>query len=157
LKDKEASVRLAASRALRLFSGAEAGFAVSTLMELLASSDIETRREAASALGEFGPFAKTALPPLHKLLDDPDPCVRNAAAWAGSRISAANANRVAVISLLVGLKDREPRTRQDAARLLGVLGPDARDAIAALGEARQDDVETVRNAAAEALLKIQGK
>ncbi|MEI7684639.1 MAG: HEAT repeat domain-containing protein [Planctomycetota bacterium] len=157
LKDREPAVRLAASRALRLFDGAEAGFAVSALMELLASSDPETRRDAAAALGEFGSVAKAALPPLHKLLSDSDPLVRNAASWAGARITSSAANRYAVITLISALRDRDPRTRLDAARHLGSLGPDAREAIAALREARQDDVETVRNAAAEALAKVQAK
>ena len=61
---------------------------------------------------------------------------------------------IAYNNLGAALKDRDPRARQDAARLLGALGADARDAIVALGEARQDDVEAVRTAAAEALLRI---
>lgn len=155
LKDKEAAVRLAASNALRLYDGAEAGFAVSTLMELLTHADAEVRRDAATALAGFGQYAKAALPPLHKLQNDPDPIVRNAASWAEARIVSSTANRLAVVSLIAALKDRDPKTRQDACRLLGLLGHDARDAITALGDARQDDVEYVRVAAAEALLKIR--
>ncbi len=157
LKDTDAAVRLAAALALRPFNGAEAGFAVSTLMELLTQADADTRRDAVLALAEFGPYAKAALPPLHKLQDDPDQFVRNAASWAEARITASTANRQAVVALIAALKDRDPRARQDAARLLGALGPDARDAIAALGDARQDDVEAVRATAAEALAKIQGR
>jgi HEAT repeat protein len=156
LKDADAEVRLAAGRALRLFNGAEAGFAVSTLMELLTHADADMRREAASSLADFGPYAKAALPPLHKLQSDADPRVRNAAWWAEARITAATANRLAVMSLRAALKDRDPRTRQDAARLLGALGADAREALSALGEARQDDVEAVRTAAAEAFAKVAG-
>jgi HEAT repeat protein len=157
LKDEEASVRLAAGRALRFYSGAEAGFAVNTLMELLAHADPDMRREAAVALAEYGPYAKASLPPLHKLQSDSDPRVRNAASWAEARISSSAATRQAVQSLASALKDRDPRAREDAARLLGAFGRDARDAIPALGEARQDDVEAVRTAAAEALWRINNR
>ncbi len=155
LKDADASVRYAAALALRPYNGAEAGFAVSALMELLTQDGADIRRDAILALAEFGTYAKASLPLLHKLQDDPDQRVRNAASWAEARITSATANRLAVASLVAALKDRDPRARQDAARLLGALGPDARDAISALGEARQDDVDAVRMTAAEALLKIQ--
>lgn len=155
LKDSDPQVRLSAGRSLRLFSGAESGFAVTTLMELLASDEAEIRREAALALAEFGPSAKASLPPLHKLLSDRDPRVRNAVSWASARITASTASRGTVVALMVTLRDRDPRAREDAARLLGNLGPDAREAIDALRDARQDDVESVRAAAAEALGKIQ--
>ena len=64
--------------------GAEA---VPLLVEQLASPRADIRRWAATVLGQMGPDATEAIPPLISLLSDPDPRVRTAAQHALDLIS----------------------------------------------------------------------
>lgn len=157
LKDDDSGVRLAAATALRVIQGPEASPAIPVLVALLSDKDAGVRRDAVAALADFGAAAKDALPPLKGAVEDADAGVRNAAARAVARITAAEANCRAVGVHVAALKDKDPRTRQEAARFLGAVGPDARDAVAALSAARQDEDEDVRKAATEALVKIQAR
>jgi HEAT repeat protein len=154
LRDAEPSVRLAAAAALRVLSD-EPEPALAALLALLAHDKPEVRRDAAAGLAAFGASAKEAVVPLRQAMNDPDAGVRSAAACAVARVTTAAANRDSVVVMIQALKDEDPRARQDAARFLGSIGPDARDAIAALVEARRDDNEDVRRAASEALVKIR--
>jgi HEAT repeat protein len=155
LKDEDPSVRIEAAAALRSILGSEASHAVPVLVDLLAQKQAEVRREAAAQLADFGAVAIRSVPALNDAQKDADAGVRSAAAWATARITAAEANQRAAAVMIAALKDKEPRARLDAVRFLGTIGPDARAAIAALTEARLDDSEEVRKAAAEALAKIQ--
>ncbi|HEV3028500.1 MAG TPA: HEAT repeat domain-containing protein, partial [Planctomycetota bacterium] len=81
----------------------------------------------------------------------------SAVAWAIARITGGQATQTAIEVMIAALKDKEPRARQDAARLLGEVGTDARSAAPALQAALDDENEDVRKAAQEALGKVQGK
>jgi HEAT repeat protein len=155
LRDEDVSVRLAAASALRAIQPDEPVPAVPALVSLLTHRQAEIRRDTATGLASFGATAAGALPPLRATLEDPDAGVRSAAAYAVARITAAEANRASVALMIAALKDEDPRARQDAARFLGAIGPDAREAIAALSAARRDDNEDVRRSAGEALAKIR--
>jgi HEAT repeat protein len=157
LKDEDTGVRLAAVQALIAIRGPEAKEPIAALAELLAHTEASTRRDAASALADLGIAAKETLPALTRLLKDPDGGVRSAAAWAVARIKSAEAAQASVTVMLPALEDKEARVRQEGARFLGQLGPDAKTAIPALTKALQDDDDEVRKAAAEALGKIQAK
>ncbi|HVR86802.1 MAG TPA: HEAT repeat domain-containing protein [Planctomycetota bacterium] len=157
LADDDLGVRLAAARALFAVQGPEAQSAIPVLAQALKDEDPDNRREAASVLGGFAGAGKTALPALTLALKDSDGGVRCAVAWAMARITGGQATQTAIEVMLSGLKDKEPRARQDAARLLGEVGTDARSAAPALTAALEDDNEDVRKAAQEALGKVQGK
>ncbi|HLY07741.1 MAG TPA: HEAT repeat domain-containing protein [Planctomycetota bacterium] len=157
LADDDAGVRLASARALFSILGSEAQAAIPVLAQALKDENPDLRRDAASVLGDFGGAGKTALPALTPALKDPDGGVRCAAAWAVARITGGQATQRAVEVLIGGLKDKEPRARQDAARILGDVGTDARSAAPALTAALDDENDDVRKAAAEALGKVQGK
>jgi HEAT repeat protein len=157
LRDEEPSVRLAAAAALRAIQGPDAEPAVAALVPLLSHADANIRRDTAAALAEFGAAAKVAIPALDEAQRDADASVRSAAALAVARITAAEAHRGAITVMIAALKDKAPRARLDAARFLGSLGPHAGEAVPALVEARLDENEEVRRAAAEALTKIQGR
>ena len=60
-----------------------------------------------------------------------------------------------VRELIVNLKDGDMRTRERAARALGMIGPQAREAAGALREALKDPEPAVRNVAKDALKKIE--
>jgi HEAT repeat protein len=157
LRDEDAAVRLAAAAALRSIRGAESEPAVPALIGLLTHSHADVRRDAAVGLAAYGAAAKAADAPLRAALNDADAGVRSAAACALARITGSAANHDAVAIMLEALKDKDARARQEAARFLGVVGPDARDAIAPLTQARYDENEDVRRAATEALAKIQAR
>ena len=56
-----------------------------------------------------------------------------------------------------GLSSKEESVRRGASFVLGTIGPQAKAAVPALTKAAQDDKATVRQAATQALTKIQGK
>jgi HEAT repeat protein len=157
LNDEDASVRLSAALALRALRTNDPAPAVQALTELLSNKSASMRRDAANALADFGAAAKSAVTALNVSLKDADTGVRTAAARAVARITTAEANREAVTVMIEALRDKDPKARLDAARLLGAVGEDAWDAISALTEARQDESEEVRRAVAEALAKIQSR
>jgi HEAT repeat protein len=157
LGDDEAGVRLAAARALFSIQGIEAAMVIPVMTRALKDDDPDMRRDAAALIGDFGAAAKDSVPALIASLKDPDGGVRSAAAWAIARITGGQATQKAIDVMIAALKDKEPRARQDAARLLGDVGPDARSAIPALNEAMEDPNDEVRKAATDALGKVQGK
>ncbi|HLY73080.1 MAG TPA: HEAT repeat domain-containing protein [Planctomycetota bacterium] len=157
LSDEDVGVRLAAARALFSIQGTEAQSAIPVLAQMLKDEDADNRREAASALGAFGGAGKTAIPALTPGLKDSDGGVRSAVAWAIARITGGQANQSAIEVMIAALKDKEPRARLDAARLLGEVGTDARSAIPALTTALEDENDDVRKTAQESLGKVQGK
>ncbi len=158
LKDKEVAVRLAAGRAILAIKGKEARVVAPVMAKALANNDSNARRDAAQLLGDLGLSAQSALPALRQSLQDKDAGVRSAAAFAIARITTAKANNSAAAIMLEAFKHEDPRVRQDAARFLGLIGPDAGAAVTALTQAKdKDEDEGVRKAAAEALGKIQAK
>jgi HEAT repeat protein len=84
LKAPDASDRLHGIHALKERAD-QANVVVPALMEVLKDSDTFVRRDAAAALGEFGPDAKSAVPALLALQNDKEP-VRRAAADALEKI-----------------------------------------------------------------------
>lgn len=61
----------------------------------------------------------------------------------------------AVPALLAGLKDAKPEIRGRYAYYLGRIGAPAREALPALGELKSDPAQSVREAAGEAIAKIE--
>ncbi|MDD3566085.1 MAG: HEAT repeat domain-containing protein [Methanothrix sp.] len=155
-KDGDPKVREAAKEALEKIGDPRT---VDQLIEALKDEDGLAREGAVTALGETGD--PRAIDPLIEALKDEDWLVRSSAARALGEIGDARA----VAPLIGALKDEYARVRSSAARALGEIG-DAR-AVAPLTEALKDEsvmymassgtYETVREAAAEALEKIQAE
>jgi HEAT repeat protein len=131
--------------------------------ELQPSQSAPQRRSAAFALGKLGAKAFYSIPRLVKSLEDTDPTVRDAAAYALGEICAAlaeNSNHASawdhtgysLVSLLA--KDSDARVRRSAAFALGSQGRDASPAQGALRKALQDKAPMVRQQAARALGRI---
>jgi len=87
------------------------------LAEVLRTADAESRAEAARLLAELGP---ETVPLLVPALDDPDPGVRRAAAWALEYIGVDRDG--AVERLRLALEDSSDEVRVMAAGALGDLG-----------------------------------
>lgn len=140
LKDSDAQVHDKAIKAV----------SVPTLIKLLEERDVPLRTAVARGLGSKGSAAKEAAGPLLLALQDKYPAVRAAAEEALIGIG-----KPAVPVLVKGLKDSEASMRMRCARILGKIGPDAKDAIPALMAATKDPDTVVYTEAKIALTKIQ--
>jgi HEAT repeat protein len=89
LKDPDGDVRVAAAEALLKIAPEKQGeAALVVLAEALKSPDLLIRLRAAEALAGRGPQAKSVLPALRAVLQDPEPEVRQAAREALKRAGA---------------------------------------------------------------------
>jgi len=128
--------------------------AVPQLIRELEDADAEYRWSAAGVLAAIGPSAAEATPALISILNDPDEKVRWYAAWALGEIGAKAGN--AVPALIVALNDIDDDVRGYAARALGKIGiPAAESAILALRTLESDENPNLREAAAEALRRLE--
>ncbi len=133
--------------------GPAAKDAVPALIDALKGGDWDMRCYAAEALGRIGPAAKAAVPALEEALKDKkDKNVRFYAAEALARLGLPDRGLPVLIALLKG---KSWILRKYAAMALGEIGAPAKAAIPALREALKDKEADVRNAAAEALKRIQ--
>jgi HEAT repeat protein len=176
LTDPDPKTEMAARQALK-----EGGSqAVPVLAELLRSDRVGARWKAAEMLGQMEKEAQPAVPALVQALHDDDAHVRFVAAsaldalgYTGSEtipvwqtmLSSDNplpairglahcgtAAAPAVPRLIELLQDRDSEIRWNAARTLGLIGPQAKAAVPALISAlKKDDDPLVREHAAEAL------
>lgn len=160
LRDPVVDVRLAGSVTLKVAAMASdenaraLQAAAPALIERLADSSPEVRREAADALTAVRPHTPAAASPaLLGLLDDPSAEVREAALGAiGGLATATPVVEAALVSTLRG--GDEPTVRGDAARALGNLRADGATAVEALVGAVDDTEPYVRRQAVRALGKL---
>lgn len=154
LKDPAREVRFAAAEALvALGETAEARAAgVPALTEGLSAADAGTRVRACELLQKLRADAKSAVPDLKKLLDDPARGAQLPAALALADIDPKSAAG-AVPVLVAGLRGTEADAPR-AAAALGALGPLAKDAVPALVEQFEAKRAQSRIAAADAVPRI---
>ena len=122
---------------------------IPAITELLKDEDKGVRCEAASALGNMGPEAKTSIPALTNLLKDKDAIVRRTAVVVLAKIGPEAKTTIPAITKL--LKDTDSAVRWDAAAAIGRIGPAATAAIPALIGLLKDEAPDVRCIAAWAL------
>ena len=131
--------------------GPAARAAVPALIERLDPNCRMVREGAAQALGSIGPEAEAAIPALAGEM---------AASGSGEAAIYADAlagiGPAAVPALAAGLNGDMPWLRTCVAYELASMGPDAKAALPALRKALKDEYEEVREAAGEAIRKIEG-
>ncbi len=141
--------------------GPEAKDAVGVLIESLASDDREVRGTACYALGKMGPAAAAAVPALQQRLQAADGAAHTALIWSLLKIRPGDADlEKTVVPLLVqALNRQEELVRVEAAAALGGLAAAAEPSVVArLKElAEKDPSDQVREAAAEAVKKLEAK
>lgn len=144
--------------------GPDAATAAPRLGELLVAkgTDVELRRTAAGALDQFGADARSAVPALRKALQDDDRFVRTLALHAiGQQAPAPSPETHALVAdVLACLGDRVVEVRVAAAETIAglgaeALGPDLPVASERLRQATRDGQKAVREAAEQALKKLQ--
>lgn len=117
-------------------------------IKALKDKDVAVRFKALQVLGQAGPQAKEAVPPLLDMLRDKE---------LGSLFEAvvpstlAGIGPPAVPALGTALKDPQPIVRRVAAFALRLIGPGAKEAMPALIAALDDEQAMVRMQAASAL------
>ncbi len=122
----------------------------SVLIGLLKDETQSVRSSAASTLGRSdGPAWEAAMPALLEALGDEDEWVRSQVAGALAR-HRAGVDRVVPMVVRM-LQSGNSSLRRVAAEILGEFGTEARLALPALREARQDSVEFVRDEVERAL------
>jgi HEAT repeat protein len=118
--------------------------------------NLEVRRAAANALGQVGPGAAKALPELRVAVKDEDKFVRCHAMRAIGGLGKDGAD--AVPEVIRCLKeDSNTEARVAAIEALGSLGLNVAEAVDALTAASRSSQTAIRDAALEALRKIQEK
>ena len=149
LGDKHREVRRAAATGLGDIGQADEPVLKALIATLGKDPDSAVRVDAAQALGQLGPKAKSAVPALLRALKDGH--VQRHAAEALGRIGRSAINPL--IDLAVGGKSEAVRI--GAIQSLGKLGPLAKPAVPVLLKCLRDKVADVRNATARALPEIK--
>jgi HEAT repeat protein len=158
LSDAEtpAEVRKAAADALGQLGEAAASGVPALAAALRDKQNLEVRRATAYALGQVGASGAKALPDLRSAIRDEDKFVRCHALRAIGGFGKEGAD--AVPDLVRCLKeDSNTEARVAAIEALGSLGLNVPEAMDALNAASRSSQTAIREAAQEALRKIEGK
>jgi HEAT repeat protein len=138
--------------------GPAAAPAVAELTKSLASDDHEIRGTACYALGKIGPDAAAAVEELQRRQQDLDASERVPLLWALLKIRPGDeaVAKMAAPLLIEALENPQAIARAEAAAALGGLGEHAQPALERLKQLRDDPDATVRDAAAQAVQKLEG-
>lgn len=139
--------------------GPAAESAAPALLTALERPECNTPHAIVYALGKIGVKDEATKSAIAAQLSSDDRSLAVLSSWALTRMERPNSvtSERLVPVLIKGLEDPSPQTRQVAAEALANLGPWAKDAVTALETASQDQDESVRKAALEALRKIRGQ
>ncbi len=109
------------------------------------------------ALGKIGPDPSVCIDQITQLLESENPRFTTVCAWALTRIDPDNRENClrAVPLLIKALNNDQAFVRVEAASTLGIIGPQAKEAIESLEKLADDPDPDVREAAAEAIEKIR--
>jgi len=131
------------------------------LGSLLGDKDDIIRLKAAQALSELGGDAEPAAESLKAATNDADEAVRKAVRRSLEKIETAKAEAKAakikeeLLPIVKELKAAAPEAKIRALEKIATYGPDAKDVGESLVEAMLDRLPAVRNAASEALEKVE--
>lgn len=157
LRDPDPGVSDAAAFALGEI-GAPAREAVPLLTVLLNDRDADpkVRRSAAYALGSLKANGGDAVTALARALDDPQPAIRQNAAWALGRLTLPTPKPI-VQALEVKLADGDAVVRRDVAAALGAFGRESRPALPSMLRRLPEEIDPeVRKALLNTLVNLVG-
>ena len=148
LENKSAVIRWYATTALGRIGG-DARTSVPALIHCLHDEDHRVRQAAAREIGHFNPLENSTIKALVLAIDDPSSSVSfNAAMTLGG------SGRPAVAPLVRYIKDGSSASRNHAIRALGLIGPEAGDAVKTLRMISRDKQSGLGSDADWALGKI---
>lgn len=124
-----------------------------TVINLLGHVDGDVRIQALSAIRNFGPKAREAVPALTVMVVESDSDFRLAAMQAIEAVG--NDAKATLPSVAKNLRHANPQVRTAAAKTLGRFGSMADVALAELDIASADSVAEVRMAVSEAIVRIR--
>ncbi len=147
--DANDDVRRAAIVALGKI-GPPAAAATERLVELLANQDVSIRSDAAQALGRIGPDAQDAIPHLIAALENVDYHYSRTAATALGQMAPHAIEPL----IATATKSEHRQARIEATRALGLIGADAKAAVAPLLALLADEDAELANHAETSLRRI---
>jgi HEAT repeat protein len=123
---------------------------VQALLTALKTDTVDVRKRVIAALGTGVLNVKESSPALRKALEDESVCVEGAyALW-----KIEPKNDATIPALVRCLRGRNSENRGEAARMLGYIGPEAKEAVPALLSALSDPVSHVRAEVIAAIKRI---
>ncbi len=138
------------------FLGADSPKLTPALTKIIADANHPARPAAVFALGKLG--MKDSIKTITNLVEDEDPLVRLASAWALLQLDPSNPDYIAlaVPRLRQALERPDPRVRRQALETLRQLGPAGSAAADSVAQRMtQDDVPALRGLAAAVLVDQQ--
>jgi HEAT repeat protein len=149
-QDQDADVRMYAYFAIGKADPREEGV-VAAVLAGMADTVVDVRRAVAASLGELSPFPNNLLPPMVKMLIDPDERTRTLIINAFTDLEGAG-----VGSLLRHLDTKDVNLRLAVVNVLGMVGSPAKNALARLKSmSKEDDDLRIREAAERAVGRIE--
>ena len=133
-------VRARSARTLAAW-GSAASEAIPSLKPLCLHANTDVRRCSVWALGAIGVRSEEALSVILQTLRDPSPLVRRQSLWALEEMDMPSAT---VGPLIQALKDQEADVREEAAFVLGYMGPEVVMSAVTLIECVRDPAPSVR-------------
>jgi HEAT repeat protein len=151
LQSNDVWVRGSAALALVSIMGTKATMAVPVLVDGLLDEDQDVRADSLRALQLMGPFAREALPTL-RWLAKKDDALRGLAAETIWRITLDPETPVKL--LVQELQETNTPRQNQAVRILGQMGPQAKAAVPALRILIHDEDHELRAASLDSLQRI---
>ena len=149
-QDPDADVRMYAYFAIGKADPREEGV-VAAVLAGMADTVVDVRRAVAASLGELSPFPNNLIPPMVKMLVDPDERTRTMIINAFTDLEGAG-----VGSLLRHLDSKDTKLRLAIVNVLGMIGPPAKNTLTRLRRmSKEDDDLRVREAAERAVNHIE--
>lgn len=150
LQDEDERDRLRAARAIWEIEKDKDLFPI--VLTIVNNRQSPLRRFAMGFFLDMSHRCPELLPQIATYANDPDPFIRR-----DVMVAMYRRGKQGVTTLMIGLDDDNREVRENAAMMLGLLGADAKDAIAALLDRLNDKEEIVRIASSNALAEIEPK
>ncbi len=154
LRDKDASVRLACARSVRILVPDAARLALDDITRATRDSDPGVRAAALLTLERMAPKRSQLVEPVGRAAKQHDPRLRAAAAVAGCRLGTVSAEQALALIQPVATKSHFDRTARADAMLMLAVVPGGTAMLLSLAEQTIGDAEAPIRLRAEAIAAV---